>query len=755
MGENLVIVESPAKAKTIEKFLGQGYVVKSSYGHIRDLAKNNGIDIAGGYRPNYVISDDKKKVVAELKKLAKDSQMIWLASDEDREGEAIAWHLFDTLGLRAENTKRIAFHEITKNAILEAIQNPRDIDYNLVNAQQARRVLDRLVGFELSPVLWKKVQPSLSAGRVQSVAVRLIVEREREIADYNFQPYFRTDGTFTTKGCRSHLHGTLNKKFTTAAEAEAFLKKCTGCRFTVSNIEKKAITKSPAAPFTTSVLQQEAARMGFSVSQTMQIAQNLYERGLITYMRTDSVNLSSLAINTAKEFITDNFGSEYSKVRKYQTKSKGAQEAHEAIRPTYIQNTTIEGTAAEKKLYELIWKRTVASQMADARIEKTIVTVSGDKIEEQFIIEADKVLFDGFRKVYIEGRDDDKDEEIEATLPNLEPGCEMQNIDIVSKERLTTGPQRYSEGTLVKKLEELGIGRPSTYAPTITTIIKRGYVIKGDVEGTVRNCTCLTLKNGVITSKTEVEKVGKEKKKLLPDNIGILVTDYLNDHFQDIMDYNFTASIEEEFDEIARGEKVWDQTIDAFYKPFHKKIEEVTKDGEYVHYRREIGTDPQTGKPVSARMARYGAVVQIGTDDDPDKKITGIAKGLQIETITLAEALSQFTLPRTVGSFEEKEIVAAIGKFGPYIRHDGKFYSLGRRLSPYTVTEEEAVALIEEKRKQESNAVIAAFPEHDIQVLNGRYGPYIKQGKKNYKIPKGTKPESLTEAACLDIISKS
>jgi len=755
MGQNLVIVESPAKAKTIEKFLGEGYTVKSSYGHIRDLPKNNdGIDVAHGFAPKYEVSPDKKKVVADLKKLADKSSMVWLASDEDREGEAIAWHIFDVLGLDESNTKRIAFHEITKPAILEALEHPRDIDMDLVMAQQARRVLDRLVGFELSPILWRKVQGNLSAGRVQSVAVRLIVDREREIAAYDYKPYFRVDGTFTAKGSRSHLHGTLDHKFADEAAGRAFLEKCIGCNFTVSNIETKAGLRFPAAPFTTSVLQQEAARkLGFSVSATMQVAQGLYERGLITYMRTDSVNLSTLAINTAKKFITEHYGAEYSHVRQYKTKSKGAQEAHEAIRPTYIENTEIEGTTAEKRLYDLIWKRTIASQMADARTEKTTVEVSGDKISEKFNMEAEKVLFDGFLKVYIEGRDDEPEESKTSSLPSLVIGQAMQCLQIDARERLTQGPQRYSEATLVKKLEELGIGRPSTYAPTISTIFKRGYITRGDVEGTKRVCAALTLKGGEITRSESVEVVGKEKKKLLPENIGIVVTDYLEANFPDILDYNFTAKVEEDFDDIAGGSKVWNDVIAEFYRPFHNTVKEKMQDKEYTHAERVIGTDPASGKPIIARMGRYSPIVQKGANDDPDKQFAGMKKGQLIETLTLEEALKLFDLPRKVGTFEDAEITSAIGRFGPYLRHAGKFYSLPKGVSPYTVSEEEAVKVITDKRQQEVSSVIASFPEQDIEVKVGRFGPYIKHGGKNYKIPKKTNPATLTVEECQKIIN--
>ena len=755
MGENLVIVESPAKAKTIGRFLGEGYVVKSSYGHIRDLTKNNdSIDVAHGFEPKYEVSPDKKKVVADLKKSADKASMVWLASDEDREGEAIAWHIFDTLGLSAGNTKRIAFHEITKNAIVEALEHPRNIDMDLVMAQQARRVLDRLVGFELSPILWRKVQGNLSAGRVQSVAVRLIVDREREIAAYDYRPYFRVEGTFTVKGNRSHLRGVLDKKFATKEEAHAFLTHCIGCNFAVGHIDTKKGTKSPAAPFTTSVLQQEAARkLGFSVSATMQVAQSLYERGLITYMRTDSVNLSSLAINTAKQYITANFGAEYSRPRQYKTTSTGAQEAHEAIRPTYLQNTQIEGSAAEKRLYELIWKRTIASQMADAQVERTTVEVKGDKIKEKFIMEAEKVLFDGFLKVYIEGRDDEEEQGKTASLPTLTPKEPMQCLEIEARERLTQGPQRYSEATLVKKLEELGIGRPSTYAPTISTIFKRGYIVKGDVPGRAYNCTVLSLKGGEISASTAKETVGKEKKKLLPENIGIVVTDYLAANFPEILDYNFTAKVEEDFDDIAKGRKVWNKVIGKFYTPFHATVQEKMEDNEFTRAERVIGVDPESGKPIIARMGRYSPIVQKGANDDPDKQFAGMKKGQLIETLSLEEALKLFDLPRKVGTFEGGEITAAIGRFGPYIKHGGKFYSLGKAFSPYTITEEEAEQVIREKRAADEAAFISSFPEHDIEIRAGRFGPYIKHGGKNYKIPKKADPKSLTAEQCLELIN--
>ncbi|MCF0165166.1 MAG: type I DNA topoisomerase [Bacteroidales bacterium] len=752
MGENLVIVESPAKATTIQKVLGKDFTVKSSFGHIRDLSeKKLGIDIKNGFTPDYIITPDKKKVVAELKKAAEKASSVWLASDDDREGEAISWHLAQTLNLDIAKTKRIAFHEITKEAILEALDNPRDLNLNLVMAQQARRVLDRLVGYELSPVLWRRVQPKLSAGRVQSVALRLIVDREREILAFKSQKYFKVEGAFLSE--ETEIKGVLETKFPDDATAEAFLEKCKDASFKVDSVEKKNGTRCPASPFTTSLLQQEASRkLGFSVNKTMTVAQRLYEAGMITYMRTDSTNLSSLAINTAKDYITREFGPQYSKVRKYKTKSKGAQEAHEAIRPTYIQNVTINGSADDKKLYSLIWKRTIASQMADAQIAKTIVKIGSDKFEDKFIAEAESVIFDGFYKVYIEGKDDES-ENVAQNLPEMKEGQPLSRNAIVATEKYSAHPARYTEAGLVKKLEELGIGRPSTYAPTITTIMKRGYVIKGDKEGENRKYQIISLKNNTITHKTSTEKTGAEKGKLLPENIGMSVTDYLADHFSSILDYGFTAKIEEDFDEIALGNRVWNDVISEFYGPFHQSIETTLADKTYTHVERVLGIDPATGKNVIARMGRFGPIVQIGTNDDPEKKYASMRKGQLIEDITLEKALEIFKLPRKVGSFEDQEIVAAIGRFGPYIRHGSAFVSLGKTYDPHSITEEEAVKLILSKREQEQNRNIANFEASDIQVLNGRYGPYIKQGKKNYKIPKGVDPKTLTEEACLKIIS--
>ena len=757
MGENLVIVESPAKAKTIEKFLGKGYKVKSSFGHIRDLSeKKLGIDTENGFQPQYEISKNKGKVVSELASDAKKADIVWLASDEDREGEAIAWHLREALKLDPEKTRRIVFHEITENAILNAIKNPRDIDMNLVMAQQARRVLDRLVGFELSPVLWKKVQRGLSAGRVQSVALRLIVDREREIAAFTPEVFYRVEAVFKAEGVATPVKAQLDARFKTEKEALAFLEKCRNAGFKIAQIDKKEGTRSPAAPFTTSALQQEAARkLGFSVSQTMSVAQSLYERGLITYMRTDSTNLSSLAINTTKEAVTKLYGEEYSKVRNFKTKVKGAQEAHEAIRPTYVSNLEIEGTPAERKLYNLIWKRTVASQMADARIEKTSVIIEADNIAEKFIAQGEVILFDGFIKVYSEGRDDAENEEL-VQLPKLKTGMALATKEISATERYSQRPPRYSEASLVKKLEELGIGRPSTYAPTISTILKRGYIIKGDKEGTPREFSKFTLKSDTISKTVSSEMTGAEKKKLLPENIGIVVTDFLSSNFSDILDYNFTANVEEDFDKIASGKMTWNKRIADFYEPFRKEVEKSLGDKSPNNAERILGTDPATGKVVLARIGRFGPLVQKGASDDPEKVFVALPKGQLIENITLEEALSLFELPhlpRTVGMIDGKEVIAANGKFGPYIKYDGTFYSLGKTHNPFTISVEEADSLIKESLKKK--APIAEFKESGIQVLNGRYGAYIKQGKENYKIPKGTDPDSLDEEQCLEIIRKT
>ena len=759
MVENLVIVESPAKAKTIEKILGKEYTVRSSYGHIRDLAKKNlGIDIEHGFIPQYEVSPDKKKVVSELKAASDKASVVWLASDEDREGEAIAWHLRETLDLQPEKTRRIVFHEITKDAILHAIETPRDVDMNLVMAQQARRVLDRIVGFELSPILWKKIKPSLSAGRVQSVALRLVVEREREIAEFQSRPYFRVEGIFVPEnGKKTKVLGVLDRRFDTREEAEAFLERCRGSRFTVASVDKKEISRCPAPPFTTSSLQQEAARKcGFSVSQTMSIAQHLYESGFITYMRTDSTTLSKLAIGAAKGWITENFGAEYHKARQYKTGVKGAQEAHEAIRPTYIANTDIPGTAAEKKLYSLIWKRTVASQMADARLEKTDITIAGDGMQERFDVTGSTVLFDGFLKVYIESTDDDApagDEE--KILPPLSVGDGMLRDSITASEKYTVHPPRYSEASLVRKMEELGIGRPSTYAPTISTLHQRGYIIRQDRMGEERSVTVLTLKGDSIASTSKKETTGSEKGRLCPEDIGVLVTDFLEQTFPAIMDYGFTAKVETAFDRVAAGKLVWNKTVADFYKPFHARVEETMKESAPMKSRKVLGTDPATGKTVIARMGRYGSVVQIGEDDDPDKRITGLEKGQLIESVSLEDALRLFVLPRTLGEYNGQPVICSKGKYGPYVKYGSAYVSLKRGQDPYTITLETAVKLIEEHEAQQKNKDIKAFPEADIYVLNGRFGPYIKHAGANYKIPRGTDPASLTEEQCRSIIDSA
>ena len=760
---NLVIVESPAKAKTIEKILGQEYTVRSSFGHIRDLAKKNlGIDIEHGFVPQYEISPDKKKVVSELKAASDKAAVVWLASDEDREGEAIAWHLKETLGLDPSKTRRIVFHEITKDAILNAIKTPRDVDMNLVMAQQARRVLDRIVGFELSPILWKKIKPSLSAGRVQSVALRLVVEREREINAFTPKAYYRVEGVFVPESLKSgrksasRITGVLDRRFDTKEEAEAFLERCKDCVFTIGSVEKKEVSKCPAPPFTTSSLQQEAARKcGFSVSQTMSIAQHLYESGLITYMRTDSTTLSKLAIGAAKGWITENLGAQYHKARQYKTKVKGAQEAHEAIRPTFIANTSIEGTAAEKKLYNLIWKRTVASQMADALLEKTDVTVVGDRIGGHFDVSGSTVLFDGFLKLYMESSDDDSAQENEERiLPPLATGDVVIRDVITATEKYTLHQPRYSEASLVRKMEELGIGRPSTYAPTISTLHQRGYILRQDRKGEERHISIITLKGDDVTVSDKKEMAGSEKGRLCPQDIGILVTDFLENAFPSIMDYGFTARVEADFDKIAMGKLVWNKLVADFYKPFHAKVVETVNESAPVKSRRVLGTDPATGKTVIARMGRYGSVVQIGEDDDPQKRITGLEKGMLIESVSLQEALDLFRLPRTLGEYGGKEVICSKGRFGPYVKYDGKFVSLKKGNDPYTITLDEAVALIKEHADRQKNRDIKSFPEEDIAVLNGRFGPYIHHGGANYKIPKDMDPAQLTLEQCREIISK-
>ena len=757
-GKNLVIVESPAKAGTIQKFLGEDFVVKSSFGHIRDLQDNElSIDVEGGFKPEYVIPADKKKVVADLKKAAKEAEVVWLASDEDREGEAISWHLYETLGLKGENTRRIVFHEITKNAILNAIENPRQIDMSLVNAQQARRVLDRLVGFELSPVLWRKIQPKLSAGRVQSVALRLVVDREREILAFNNEQYYKVDAFFHPEGTPTTtlVKATLDRRFPDIESARTFLERCIGADFTISDIDKKEATRTPAAPFTTSTLQQEAARkLRLSVSQTMSIAQKLYEHGLITYMRTDSTNLSSLAINTSKKFICDNFGEEYSRVRQYKTKAKGAQEAHEAIRPTYIENTEIEGTPQEKRLYELIWKRTVASQMADARLMKTDIKVAYDKGEEKFNVQASEVLFDGFLKLYMESTDEPAQDDEMTILPEMKLGGRMSENGISAECKFTAAPSRYSEATLVKKLEELGIGRPSTYAPTISTLTKgRGYIVKGDKTGEKHSVTNLALKNGTIKSVAKTETVGAEKGRLLPQDIGMIVTDYLVKNFDTILDYGFTANVEKDFDKIAEGELVWNGVISEFYGPFHAKVQESLSNREYSNVSRELGTDPKDGLPLVARFGQYGPYVQKGEGDQ--KQYASLAPGQLIESITLEEAVKLFELPRNVGQHNGMDIICTKGRFGPYIRYGDKNISLPRGTDPLKIDLESCIKLIDESLNKKSGGIIAEYTESDIQVIDGNYGPYIKHAGSNYKIPKGTDPTTLTEDKCKEIINSS
>ena len=757
-GQNLVIVESPAKAGTIQKFLGKDFIVKSSYGHIRDLQDSSlSIDIEKGFTPQYVIPADKKKVVSELKKAAKEASVVWLASDEDREGEAISWHLFETLGLKKEHTRRIAFHEITKPALLNAIENPREIDMSLVNAQQARRVLDRLVGFELSPVLWRKIQPKLSAGRVQSVALRLIVDREREILAFNNEQYYKVEAVFHPEGTseKTLVKATLDRRFPDLESAKEFLERCIGAEFTVSNIEKKEGNRFPAAPFTTSTLQQDAARkLRFSVSQTMNIAQKLYEHGLITYMRTDSTNLSALAINTAKKFICENYGEEYSKVRQYKTKAKGAQEAHEAIRPTYIENATIEGTPQEKKLYELIWKRTVASQMADARMLRTDISVSSDKSEEKFSVQASQVLFDGFLKLYIESTDDPQQDDEMVILPEMNIGDRMIENGITASCKFTSAPSRYTDASLIKKLEELEIGRPSTYAPTITTLTKaRGYVVKGDKQGEKHDVTNLTLSNGKIKSSVKTETVGSEKGRLLPQDIGIIVTDFLTGNFEDIMNYNFTAEVEKDFDKIAKGELEWNSLIAQFYNPFHKKIEETLSNKEYNHISREIGIDPKDGQMLVARFGQYGPYVQKG--DGENKQYASLAPGQLIESITLEEALKLFELPRNVGQHNGIDIICTKGRFGPYIKYGDKNVSLPRGTDPLKVDLSTCIEIIEDSLNKKTGGVIMEFQDSDIQVIDGTYGPYIKHAGRNYKLPKGTDAALLTEDKCKEIIAST
>lgn len=760
MDKNLVIVESPAKAKTIANFLGEGFTVKSSFGHIRDLKeKDFSIDIDHNYAPIYIVPSDKKKLVAELKKASKDASIVWLASDEDREGEAIAWHLSQELQLPAEKTKRIVFHEITKDAILNAIKNPRDINLHLVDAQQARRVLDRIVGFKASPILWRKIKPSLSAGRVQSVAVRLIVEREREIQNFKPEPSYKVTAIFTKIGEENNIKvkAELQNRFKTKQEAYDFLELCKNAEFTVENIVTKPTKKSPAPPFTTSTLQQEAARkLGYSVSQTMRIAQQLYESGKITYMRTDSVNLSNLAYNTAKKQITETLGEDYLQIRKYKAKTLGAQEAHEAIRPTYIEHSTIEGTAQEQHLYELIWKRTIASQMSDAKFEKTTATISLSNSEKQFVAIGEVLIFDGFLHVY-KASDEDENEKNETTaiLPPLKSGDKLLRNVVTAEERFSQKPPRYTEPSLVQKMEELGIGRPSTYAPTISTIQKRDYVEKKDIVNEEKNFTLLTLKNNDIKEEEKCKKNSVEKKKLIPTDIGCVVNDFLVQNFSKIMDYNFTANVEKEFDEIAAGKMEWTKSIDTFYKDFVVDVEKAGQKTDKKVGERELGTDPKTGKPVFVKIGRYGAVAQIGAATDKEKPLfAALQSGQSIETITLQEALELFKLPMNIGTFEGETVTIAVGRFGPYIKYGNHFVSIPKGENPLEMTLEHATELILAKRNSDQNREIKKFESEEILVLNGRYGPYISCKKKNFKIPKNIKPETLTLDMCKEIIEK-
>ena len=754
MEKNLVIVESPAKAKTIQKYLGDGFVVKSSFGHIRDLQdKTLSIDIKDGFRPEYVIPAEKKKVVNDLRKLADASTLVWLASDEDREGEAISWHLSETLGLNPARTRRIVFHEITKDAILHAVQNPRAIDMDLVNAQQARRVLDRLVGFELSPILWRKIQRGLSAGRVQSVVLRLVVDREREIGAFEPAPFYRVEAIFDVAG--TQVAALLDKRFAGIEEARKFLEDSVGAVYTVSTVESKEGVKVPPPPFTTSTLQQEAARrLHLPVSTTMRVAQSLYERGLITYMRTDSTNLSSLAVGTTKEYIINNFGPEMSRPRQYHTHSKGAQEAHEAIRPTFVTNTDIEGTQQEKKLYQLIWKRAVASQMAEAKVLNTSIQVSIDRRPEKYAMQSMQVLFDGYMRLYREGTDEEEDPRENVELPALAVGQRLDVSAIHAECKFTQAPLRYSEQTLIKKMEELGIGRPSTYAPTITTLTKaRGYLVKGDKEGKKVPVRNLTLKGGKITEATKTELVGAEKGKLLPTDVGMLVTDYLNGSFSDIMDYDFTANVEKDFDQIAGGEKSWSKVISDFYTPFHHKVDEAMTNRQFGHIEREIGIDPSDGLMITARLGQYGPYVQKGEGENHQS--ASLSKGQIIENLTVEEAVKLFRLPRVVGEYQGIDVVATKGRFGPYIKWGERNVSLPRTKDPLNISLEECISVIESDSAKK-DAVAAPLHEWEasgISVINGRYGPYIKHDGRNYRIPKGVDAELLTEEKCKEIIA--
>lgn len=758
MVKNLVIVESPSKAKTIGKFLGPDYTVMSSYGHIRDLRKHKfSIDVDHGFEPEYEIPDDKKALVSDLRKAAKEAQMVWLASDEDREGEAIAWHLYEVLKLKPENTRRIAFHEITRQAILDAIAHPRTIDLNMVDSQQARRVLDRIVGFELSPVLWKKIKPALSAGRVQSVAVRLIMERENEIKRFVPEEYYRVNATLATPA-GEEVNAELSRRLTGKEAARDFLSDCADTTFTVTDVAVRPVKKSPAPPFTTSTLQQEAARkLGFTVSQTMMVAQRLYEAGHITYMRTDSLNLSSLAIDAISKEITSAMGSEFLKVRHYHTSSKGAQEAHEAIRPTYVDKQTIDGTPQEKRLYSLIWKRTMASQMADAEIEKTTVEIQPASRPEHFSVKGEVITFPGFLNVYIESRDDDAaDDTAAGLLPPMRKGDVMTLRSLTATERFTQQPPRYTEASLVKKMEELGIGRPSTYAPTISTIQQREYVEKGEKPGTERSYAVLTLANGKITETERTETVGSERDKLIPTDIGEVVNDFLTDYFPDILDYDFTARIEEKFDEIAEGKLRWNSEIEQFYSKFHPTVDSAMNIRlEHKVGERVLGKDPATGKQVSVKIGRFGPMIQLGDGEGEEKpQFASLLKGQSVSTITLEEALKLFEYPRNIGEYEEKPVTVAIGRFGPYVKHDGKFVSIPKEMSPAHITLDEAIELIDAKRVAEANRLVKTFDEEpDLQILNGRYGVYISYKKGNYKIPKTVAdPAALTLEEAMEIV---
>lgn len=754
MAENLVIVESPAKAKTLEKYLGKGFVVKSSMGHIRDLAKGNGsVDVEHDFAPKYVVSDDKKKVIAELKRYAKEAKLVWLASDEDREGEAISWHLKEVLNLKPERYKRITFNEITKSAVLNAIEHPRNIDDDLVNSQQARRILDRLVGFELSPILWRKVKPSLSAGRVQSVAVRLIVEKELEIEAFTSVPFYRTDAVFDVKG--TSLKARLGKQFNSEEEAVNFVNACVHHHFTVNSVTKKSAKKSPTAPFTTSTLQQEASlKLGFSVSRTMSVAQRLYEAGHITYMRTDSVHLSQQATDAAQSEIEQSYGKEYHKFRKFKTKNASAQEAHEAIRPTDFSAHTVAGERDEQRLYQLIWKRAIASQMSDAQLERTTIKIDAPDGNE-FTASGEVIKFDGFLKVYLESKLDEEDEEMEGLLPPIAKGESLERDSVKSTQRFTRPPGRYVEASLVKKLEELGIGRPSTYAPTISTIQKRGYVERGEREGTKRNYRQIVLEDQAVKVLSLEEKTGSDKGKLVPTDIGRVVTKFLIEHFDQIMDYNFTASVEKEFDEIAQGLTKWTEMIRKFYGPFHKGVEHTIENSERANGERVLGKDPKSGKNVSARIGRFGPMVQVGEQDDEEKpKYASLQKDQSIHTISLEDALELFKFPKVIGEFEGKEVKINKGRFGPYVQIDRTFVSIeeedGDTLQNMTI--ERAIELIEKKRELDKNKIIKSFSEDEnTQLLNGRYGAYLKIGKQNYKLPKDVEPAELTYEECIEI----